>query len=131
MLIHASIGCIGNDTISEGKRTRQNPGDEHITVAVDDNGINPKDFNRKSWQPVAKMVDAIFNIFLGNVIKFESTDSPTEDNGGADSSATKSQSKIQNEMLKQLKEKTIIAAAMLGNSDDTVKHRAKSNSRDD
>ena len=34
-------------------------------------------------------------------------------------------------MLKQLKETTKIAAAMLGNSDDAVKHRAESNRRDE
>ena len=166
-----------------------NPGDEHITAAVDDDGINPKDFNQQSWQSVAKTihkftkarkavaanmtlsgthgsdtwdfveaalkkakvtnfgqlevyyfvmhckahpeVDAIFNVFLEEGIKFESTDSPGEDGGGADSSTTKSQAKVQNEMLKQLKETTKIAAAMLGNSDDAVKHRAKSNRRDE
>ena len=79
-------------------------------------------------------VDAIFNVFLENGIKFESTDSPTgeEEDGGADSSTTKGQAKIRNVLLEQLKETTKIAAAMLGNSDDAVKHsRAKSNRRDE
>lgn len=33
-----------------------NPGDEHITAAVDDDGVNPKDFTQQSWQSVAKVV---------------------------------------------------------------------------
>jgi len=76
-------------------------------------------------------VDAIFNVFLEEGIKFESTDSPGEGGGGADSSTTKSQAKVQNEMLKQLEETTKIAAAMPGNTDDAVRHRAKSNRRDE
>jgi hypothetical protein len=33
-----------------------NPGDEHITAAVDDDGVNPKDFTVQSWQSVAKVI---------------------------------------------------------------------------
>jgi hypothetical protein len=35
---------------------RNNPGDQHITAAVEDDGINPKDFNQQSWQSVTKVI---------------------------------------------------------------------------
>jgi hypothetical protein len=59
-------------------------------------------------------------------IKFESTDGPT---GCAGSSATKTENKIQNELLNQLKETTKIAAALFDISKDVAQHRAGSNRR--
>jgi hypothetical protein len=162
-----------------------NLGDEHIIAAVDDDGVNPKDFVQQSWQSVAKAiskftkarkqvqtnmtisgthdadtwnfiepslksckvslnpielyyfvmrckshpeVDAVFNIFLEEGVRYESTDDPTEGESGSSSTG---KNKIQKELLQQLKETTKIAAAMVESSKDASKHRVKSNSRDD
>jgi hypothetical protein len=162
-----------------------NPGDQHITAAVEDDGVNPKDFNQQSWQSVAKVihkfakarkgvvtnmtlsethdsdtwnfiepalktskvsglnpievyyfvmhckahpeVDAVFDVFLEEGIKCESTEDPTDDGAGT----TKTQNKIQNKLLKQMEETSTVAASILEFLKDAVQRRAKSNSRED
>jgi hypothetical protein len=50
---------VFNDTVSTELDELILPnklGDEHISAAVEDDGVNPKDFLQQSWQSVAKTV---------------------------------------------------------------------------
>ena len=45
-----------------------NPGDEHITAAVEDDGVNPKDFTQQSWQSLAKVVQSTVDLVHADTI---------------------------------------------------------------